>query len=77
VKLATLRDGTRDGRLLVVRGDGETAAPSPSQWPSLQAALDDWSEAEGPLRGSWRMRKQKQAGDHGIDSETSAMLPCL
>jgi fumarylacetoacetate (FAA) hydrolase len=50
VKLATLRDGTRDGRLLVVRADGEAAAPSPSQWPSLQAALDDWSEAEAPLR---------------------------
>jgi fumarylacetoacetate (FAA) hydrolase len=50
VKLATLRDGTRDGRLLVVRADGEAAAPSPSQWPSLQAALDDWNEAEAPLR---------------------------
>jgi fumarylacetoacetate (FAA) hydrolase len=50
VKLATLRDGTRDGRLLVVRGDGEAAAPSPSQWPSLQAALDDWAEAEPRLR---------------------------
>jgi fumarylacetoacetate (FAA) hydrolase len=50
VKLATLRDGTRDGRLLVVRSDGEAAAPSPSQWPSLQTALDDWSEAEEPLR---------------------------
>ncbi len=50
MKLATLRDGTRDGRLLVVRADGEAAAPSPSQWPSLQSALDDWSEAEAPLR---------------------------
>ena len=50
MKLATLRDGTRDGRLLVVRSDGEAAAPSPSQWPSLQTALDDWSEAEAPLR---------------------------
>jgi fumarylacetoacetate (FAA) hydrolase len=50
VKLATLRDGTRDGRLLVVRSDGEAAAPSPSQWPSLQTALDDWSEAESQLR---------------------------
>ena len=37
MKLATLRDGTRDGRLLVVRADGEAAAPSPSHWPSLQA----------------------------------------
>jgi fumarylacetoacetate (FAA) hydrolase len=48
VKLATLRDGSRDGRLVVVRSDGEAAAPA--QWPTLQAALDDWSEAEPALR---------------------------
>ena len=29
MKLATLRDGSRDGRLLVVRRDGEVAVPSP------------------------------------------------
>jgi len=50
VKLATLRDGTRDGRLLVVRRDGEAAAPSPDTWPTLQRALDDWSGAEPALR---------------------------
>jgi fumarylacetoacetate (FAA) hydrolase len=50
VKLATLRDGSRDGRLLVVRRDGETAAPSPQTWPTLQRALDDWDAAEPALR---------------------------
>jgi fumarylacetoacetate (FAA) hydrolase len=50
MKLATLRDGTRDGRLLVVRRDGETAAPSPDAWPTLQRALDDWAAAEPALR---------------------------
>ena len=48
MKLATLRDGSRDGRLVVVRGDGEAAAPS--AWQTLQSALDQWSEAEGELR---------------------------
>jgi len=48
VKLATLRDGSRDGRLVVVRTDGEAAAPA--KWSTLQAALDDWSEAEPALR---------------------------
>jgi fumarylacetoacetate (FAA) hydrolase len=48
VKLATLRDGSRDGRLVVVRADGEAAAPT--MYPTLQAALDQWSEAEGQLR---------------------------
>src|SRR2546423_379613 len=50
VKLATLRDGTRDGRLLVARRDGETGAPSPDAWPTLQRALDDWQAAEPALR---------------------------
>jgi fumarylacetoacetate (FAA) hydrolase len=50
VKLATLRDGTRDGRLLVVRRDGQAAAPSPDAWPTLQRALDDWDAAVPELR---------------------------
>lgn len=50
MKLATLRDGSRDGRLLVVRRDGEAAAPSPEAWPTLQRALDDWNAAEPKLR---------------------------
>ena len=49
MKLATLRDGTRDGRLLVVRRDGGAGAPH-DQWRTLQAALDDWSAAEPALR---------------------------
>src|SRR6185369_8292867 len=50
MKLATLRDGSRDGRLLVVRRDGEAGAPSPDAWPTLQRALDDWTAAEPQLR---------------------------
>ncbi len=50
MKLATLRDGSRDGRLLVVRKDGQVAAPSPDGWPTLQRALDDWDAAEPQLR---------------------------
>jgi fumarylacetoacetate (FAA) hydrolase len=49
VKLATLRDGTRDGRLLVVRRDGEAGATH-EHWRTMQAALDDWSAAEPALR---------------------------
>lgn len=50
MKLATLRDGSRDGRLLVVRRDGQTAVQSPDAWPTMQRALDDWSAAEPALR---------------------------
>ncbi|MEZ4400285.1 MAG: fumarylacetoacetate hydrolase family protein [Kofleriaceae bacterium] len=49
MKLATLRDGTRDGQLLVVRADGQAAAPAPAPWTSMQRALDDWDAARPAL----------------------------
>src|SRR4051794_14325 len=50
MKLATVRDGSRDGRLHVIRRDGAAGAPSPEAWPTLQRALDDWEAAEPALR---------------------------
>ncbi|MDQ3366011.1 MAG: fumarylacetoacetate hydrolase family protein [Myxococcota bacterium] len=50
MKLATLRDGSRDGRLIVARRDGEVGVPSPESWKHLQCALDDWTAAEPALR---------------------------
>ena len=43
MKLATLRDGTRDGQLLVVARDLKTAHVADGIAPTLQAALDDWA----------------------------------
>lgn len=43
MKFATQRDGSRDGRLLVVRTDGLMAVAVPSIARTLQAALDDWA----------------------------------
>ncbi len=42
MKLATLKDGTRDGRLVVVDRALRTCQPVPAIAPTLQAALDDW-----------------------------------
>ena len=42
MKLASLRNGTRDGQLLVVSRDLTRAVPVPHVAPHLQAALDDW-----------------------------------
>jgi fumarylacetoacetate (FAA) hydrolase len=50
MKLASLRDGTRDGRLIVVRRDLAVAMPVPHVAATLQAALDDWSRCEPALR---------------------------
>jgi len=43
VKLATLRNGFRDGQLLVVSRDLARAVAVPHIASSLQAALDDWA----------------------------------
>jgi fumarylacetoacetate (FAA) hydrolase len=50
MRLATLRDGSRDGRLLVVRRDGAAAAAAAGIAPTLQAALDRWEGCEPALR---------------------------
>jgi len=42
MKLATLKNGTRDGRLVVVSRDLSTCVDASPIAPSLQAALDDW-----------------------------------
>jgi fumarylacetoacetate (FAA) hydrolase len=42
MRLATLRDGSRDGRLLVVAADGARAIDASAAAPHLQAALEDW-----------------------------------
>jgi fumarylacetoacetate (FAA) hydrolase len=43
MKLATLKDGTRDGQLIVVSRDLQTAAIADAIAPTLQRVLDDWT----------------------------------
>jgi fumarylacetoacetate (FAA) hydrolase len=50
MKLATLRDGTRDGALLVVRRDGRAFARAHDVARTLQSALDAWGTTEPGLR---------------------------
>ncbi|GAB3543908.1 fumarylacetoacetate hydrolase family protein [Noviherbaspirillum agri] len=42
MKLATLKDGTRDGQLIIVARDLKTAHVADGIAPNLQRALDDW-----------------------------------
>lgn len=42
MRLATLRDGSRDGRLIVVSRDGRHAIDASAASTSLRTALDDW-----------------------------------
>jgi fumarylacetoacetate (FAA) hydrolase len=50
MKLATLRDGSRDGRLVVVSRDLTRASGVPHIARTLQAALDDWQHVAPRLR---------------------------
>ena len=50
MKLGTLKEGGRDGTLVVVSRDLTKAVRAAGIAPTLQAALDNWAQAEGPLR---------------------------
>ena len=50
MKLATLANGKRDGRLVVVSKDLAWCADAGQIAPTLQAALDDWETCEPKLR---------------------------
>lgn len=50
MRLATLDDGSRDGRLVVVDGSGTRFTSAEGIAPTLQAALDDWGRTEPLLR---------------------------
>jgi len=49
MRLATARDGSRDGRLVVVRRDGETGLDAGRVARTLQEALDRWDEVAPSL----------------------------
>ncbi|MFK7926683.1 MAG: fumarylacetoacetate hydrolase family protein [Myxococcota bacterium] len=50
MKLATLADGSRDGRLILVKGDNTTYALATGVAHTLQDALDEWDSAEPKLQ---------------------------
>lgn len=49
MKLATLKDGSRDGRLLLVSRDLTRAVDASDIAPTLQAAVDHWRSVEADL----------------------------
>jgi fumarylacetoacetate (FAA) hydrolase len=50
MKLASLKNGTRDGRLAVVSTDLTRAVLAPDTVPTLLGALERWDSVQGPLR---------------------------
>ena len=75
MRLATARDGSRDGRLLVVRHDGEAAADASGIAPSLQHALDHWEACEPGLRALSRSLDEGKVGSPLDPRALHAPLP--
>ncbi len=65
MKLATLREGGRDGTLVVVSRDLAMAARVTEVAPTLQDALDDWPRAEPALREVYRRLNERQI-EHAV-----------
>ncbi len=58
LKLASLKDGGRDGSLVVVSRDLTRAVRVPDIAPTLQAAIEDWSELAPELKSVYRLLNQ-------------------
>jgi fumarylacetoacetate (FAA) hydrolase len=77
VKLATLKDGTRDGTLLVVSRDLLRAVAATGVAPTLLAAIEHWDESMGPLRAlAEELEADELDGEFPFDPTTvGAPLP--
>ncbi len=75
MKLATLRNGTRDGRLVVVSRDLKRALGAESIAPTMQAALDNWKEAEPKLAHLYDDLNAGRAAEAFDFDETVAEAP--
>ena len=76
MRLCTLQDGTRDGRLAVVRGDGRALAPAGSIARSLQQALETWEASEPRLRSlAEELESGRLAGEPVEAERLAAPLP--
>ena len=69
MKFATLRDGTRDGQLVVVSRDNKRWIAAPSICKTLQAALDDWDAVAPALEVLYRDLNNNVAKGEPFDSK--------
>lgn len=74
MRLATLRDGSRDGRLVLVARSGDRVLDASRVAPTLQAALDDWEKCEPDLRTLSELL-ERGTGDRLDSARLMAPLP--
>ena len=76
MKLATLRDGSRDGTLVVVDPTGSRYVVAKDAAPNLQTALDQWQGTEGRLRSIAADLAAGKVESHPIDfAKLASPLP--
>ena len=76
MRLATVRDGSRDGVLVVVNTTGDRYARAAHIAPTLQVALDEWEMVEPRLLDlSEKLCSGKRSGDQLRTVELGAPLP--
>ena len=63
MKLGSLKQGGRDGTLVVVSRDLSRAVRVPKIAPTLQAAIEDWDRAAPELRSIYRLLGEGRAPD--------------
>ena len=74
MKLATLHNGSRDGRLVVVSRDLSVYADADDVAPTLQYALDHWDQVESRLAQKFE-RLQRREGVSGRCDSVRFMAP--
>lgn len=76
MKLATLADGTRDGHLVLVNREGTHWTSASDISPTLQKALDTWTENEPRLRARADQMETKTVPAHPLQMDrVMAPLP--
>jgi fumarylacetoacetate (FAA) hydrolase len=76
VRLATLPNGTRDGRLWIVSSDGTRAQPAGDEFPHLRGALEEWDRVRPLLAAMARdLDADPEAGTPFDEGEALAPLP--
>ncbi len=78
MKLGTLKDGSRNGQLVVVSRDLKHAIPADNIAPTLQAALDDWDYCASQLGSLYEELNRNPSGSRVFEpdfAQFAAPLP--
>lgn len=75
MKLATLKNGSREGRLVVVSRDLTQAVPAVSVVPTMREAIDDWARHESGLNALYEQLNGGKAKDAFAFDPAHAMAP--